>query len=357
MRATLSCLAFALVSLASLAADAVSDGHYYDETGVRHLVLTKAGSDSTRLTFRFASDPGSNSLWVGVGERKDKQVIFAQEVEEGTDRGAFYIATVGDSKVEITLKPGQKAPAAGILGTYRRTSEQKLQLVAKKEAQLASSRLQTSFKGAAKKWSSADRPALNLWKEQWPTMRDRLLDISLNPSKKGASAKPAATAPTTTTPPAAATPPATPADRPAAYWFKLAEVTMRGYSFLDTVPDPKTGPGWEAEYDDFAGGHVSITLLRDGGLHVTLSMSRADDTQTGTIDAMVKPSDVTKDKTGNLSADFVVADPEVTDPAQRAKIHLSRIGHCLRVEAQQIQHYSVRGWFDGIYRGSPPPKE
>ncbi len=351
MRATLSCLALALVSLASLAADAVSDGHYYDETGMRHLVLTKAGSDSTRLTFRFATDPGSNSLWAGLGERKDKQVIFAQEVEEGTDRGAFYIANVSDSKVEITLKPGQKAPAAGILGTYRRTSDQKLQLVAKKEAQLAASRLQTSFKGAAKKWNSADRPALNLWKEQWPTMRDRLLEISLNPSQKGAPAKPAAVPPTTTTPPAV------PTDRPAAYWFKLAEVTMRGYSFLDTVPDPKTGTGWEAEYDDFAGGHVSITLMRDGGLHVTLSMSRAEDTQTGTIDALVKASEVVKDKAGNLSADFVVADPEVTDPAQRAKIHLTRIGHCLRVEAQQTQHYSVRGWFDGIYRGSPPPKE
>lgn len=354
MRAHFLCLALAFVCHASLAAEAVTDGHYFDETGMRHLVLTKAGFDSSRIAIRFASDPGSVSQWMGVGERKDKQITFAQEVEEGADRGAFYIANVSDSKVEITLKPGQKKVVdAGIVGTYRHASEQKLQQVAKKEAQAAVTRLQTSIKNAAKKWSSADRPALLLWKEQWPALRDRWMEISLNPSKKGPPGKPPV-ATSTITP---ATTPANPADKPAAYWFKLAEATMHGYSFVDTVPDPKTGTGWEAEYDDFAGGHVSITQMRDGGLHVTLSMSRAEDTQTGTIDTLVKAADVTKDKAGNLSADFVVADPEVTDLSQRAKIHLTRIGHCLHVEAQQTQHYSMRGWFEGIYRGSPPPKE
>ena len=355
MRMRLPCLALVFVSLASMAADVATDGHYFDETGMRHLVLTKAGFDSTRVTIRFATDPGSTAQWMGVGERKDKQIIFAQEVEEGADRGAFYIANVSDSKVDVILKPGQKkAVDGGIVGTYRHASEQKLQQLAKKEAQAANTRLQTSLKNAAKKWSAADRPALSLWKEQWPVMRDRLLDISLSPSKKGPPGKPAAAvAPLTPAAPA----PANPADKPASYWFKLAEVTARGYGFVDAVPDPKTGTGWEAEYDDFAGGHVSITLMRDGGLHVMLSMSRAEDTQTGTIDALVKASDVTKDKTGNLSADFTFLDPEVTDPAQRAKIHLTRIGHCLQVEAKQTQHYSIRGWFDGIYRGSPPPKE
>ncbi|MDB6140029.1 MAG: hypothetical protein JWO94_3101 [Verrucomicrobiaceae bacterium] len=360
MHAQLLCLAAAFISLASLAADAVPDPHYFDETGMRHLVLTKAGADATRVTIRFATDPGSASLWTGIGQRKDKQLVFAQEVEDGADRGTFYIANISDSKVDIIVKPGQKKGLdASLAGTYHHASEQKLQQLAKKEAQAASTRLQTAFKNASKKWSAADRPALSLWKDQWPGLRDRWMEISLTPPKMNGPAKPAATAPPPPPPPPLLSPgtASNPADKPAAYWFKLAEVTAHGYAFVETAADPKTGTDWEAEYDDFAGGHVSITKMRDGGLHVTLSISRVGDTQAGTMDALVKAGDVSKDKSGNLSADFVVADPEVTDTAQRARIHLTRMGRYLQVEAQQTQHYSLRGWFEGIYRGSPPPKE
>ena len=351
MRAQLLCLAVTLVSLAAVAADAIQEGHYVDETGMRYLSLTSAGSGSNRIVVRFASEPGSTSAWAGLGQYKDQKLIFAQEVEEGGDRGTFYIASVSESKVDIAIKPGQKKPQdAGIVGSYHRASEQKLLQLAKKESQAAGLRLQTAMHNT-KKWSSADRPALTVWKDQWPVMRDRWMDISMSPSKKNTPGK----VPAAATPPPA--PAANPGDKPAAYWLKLAEVANHGFAFVEAVPDPKTGTGWEGEYDDFAGGHVSITQMRDGGLHVTMTISRAGDTQSGTIDALVKADDVSKDKAGNLSAEFVVADPEVTDTTKRAKLHLTRLGRYLQVDAQQTQHYSLRGWFDGIYRGSPPSKE
>ncbi len=344
MRTAFVCLALVSACSFLLAADAVQEGHFFDEAANRHLTLEKAGSGSSRIVIRFANDPGSNATWTGIGQRSDRQLIFAQEVEDNQDRGAFYIANISESKVEITLKPGQKkAQDAGIVGVYRHTSEQKLQQVAKKEAQLANTRLLTTLKNAAKKWSSADRPALSLWKDQWPGLRDRWMDLSYKAPAKDPKARDAA--------------PANPAEKPAEYWFKLAEATMHGYSFVDTLPDPKTGTGWEAEYDDFAGGHVSLTQMRDGGLHATLSISRANDTQTGTIDTLVKAADVSKDKSGSLAAHFTVIDPEVKDPAEQAKVHLTKIGHYLKVEVENPKHYTVRGWFDGIYRGSPPPKE
>ena len=356
MSPLLPCLAAALASLTLMAADAVPEGKYYDDKGMRYLTLAKGGFDSTRLTVRMAAEPGSNAVWTGLGQKKDRYLVFAQEVEEGADRGTFFLANVSESKVDIIFKPGQqKAQDPGILGTYHRATDQKMQGLARKESQAAATKLQTDLRDAQKKWASADHTALTVWKEQWPMMRDRWMELSTGPKKPGA-AKPGAAKPAVTTPPPASTAGA-PGDKPAEYWFKLAQANMFGYVFVGTLPDPKTGTGWDGEYDDFAGGHVSITTMRDGGLHVTLTLARDDGNQTGTIDTLVKASDVVKDKNGNLSASYTTTDPEVKDPAGQAKIQLTKLGHYLHVEAQQTQHFSARAWFDGIYRGGPVPKE
>src|SRR5437879_3788553 len=86
MRAQLLCLATVLVTLSSWAADAFEGGHYFDEVGMRHLMLEKAGFGSTRVTMRSAAAPGASGLWTGMGQRKDKQLVFAQEVGEGENR-------------------------------------------------------------------------------------------------------------------------------------------------------------------------------------------------------------------------------------------------------------------------------
>ena len=344
MRTLLLLLTASAIRCALGAAEPTQDGQYYDEAHLRYLKLESAGSGSTRVVIRFANDPGSNSKWMGLGQRTDKGLNFAQEVEEGQDRGTFYLANISESKVEVVVKPGQKkAQDAGIVGTYRRVSESKLQQLAKKEVQLGNARLVTALKNATKKWASAERPALNIWKDQWPSMRDRWMDIAFKAPKPDPSAKSPAVNPNS--------------DKPAEYWFKLAEATMLGYGFVEGMPQPKTGTDWQGEYDDFAGGHASISSMRDGGLHVTLTFSRAQDAQTGTIDALVKAADVGKDKSGCLNANFTVIDPEVKDPAEQAKVHLTKHGRYLQVGVDNAQHYTKRGWFDGIYRGSPPPTE
>ncbi len=352
MRAQFLCLATVLVSLSTRAADPFEGGHYFDETNMRHLTLEKAGFGSTRVLMRSAAAPGSAGVWAGLGQRKDKQLPFAQEVEEGGDRGTFYLANVSESKVEIIIKPGQTKPVdAGLVGTYHRVSDAKLLQLAKKESQAATTHLVAALQAAAKSWKVKDRPALAVWKEQWPAMRQRWMDMSLapaKPAKKGAPATPA---------PAAPTAPAAPVtDKSAEYWFKLAEDTALGCAFLETLPDVKVGTDWKGEYDDFSGGHASISVMKDGGLHVTLSFSRAGDAQTGNMDAMAKPEQVKEGKSGELTADLTYTDPEAKD-APPATIHLVKLGHYLQVETKGAERYAARGWFDGIYRGTPPAAE
>lgn len=344
-RARFLCLATVLVSFSSWAADAFEGGHYFDEVGMRHLMLDKAGFGSTRVTMRSAAAPGSSGLWTGIGQRKDKQLTFAQEVEEGGDRGTFYIANVSESKVDVTIKPGQqKAQDAGLVGSYHRVSDTKLLSLAKKESQAATARLVASLQAASKSWKAKDHSALAIWKEQWPMMRQRWLDMSAAPKvAKGAPPSKAPVAP--------------PSDKTPEYWFKLAEATALGYGFVETLPDPKVGTEWKGEYDDFAGGHVSISPMRDGGLHVTLSFSRAGDAQTGTMDGTAKPEQVKEGKNGELTADLSYSDPEVKDGSPPATIHLIRSGRYLQVETKQAQRYAARGWFDGVYRGAPPAVE
>ena len=328
------------------AAEPVMEGRYFDEPHQRYLTLEKAGSGSTRVIIRFAGDPGSTGKWVGLGQKVDKGLSFAQEVDQGEDRGTFYLANVTEAKIDVALKPGQtKAQDAGIVGSYRRVGDQKLQQLAKKEVQLANTRLVAALKNAAKKWASADKPALNLWRDEFPKLRDQWMELAYKEPKPAPGAKPLLTTSSN------------PADKPAEYWYKLAQATMLGYSFVETVPAPKTGTGWEGEYDDFGGGHASISTMRDGGLHVTLTFSRADDAQTGNIDTLVKADDLGKDKAGNLTANYTAIDPEAKDPANQAKVHLTKLGHYLQVKVENPKHFAARGWFDGLYRGSPPSVE
>ena len=177
-----------LCSLASVAraAEPVMEGRYFDEPHQRYLTLEKAGSGSTRVIIRFAGDPGSTGKWVGLGQKVDKGLSFAQEVDQGEDRGTFYLANVTEAKVDVALKPGQgKAQDAGIVGSYRRVGDQKLQQLAKKEVQLANTRLVAALKNAAKKWASADKPALGgvmgWWNLPliWQELPEEWLDFAL----------------------------------------------------------------------------------------------------------------------------------------------------------------------------------
>ncbi len=318
--------------------------HYYDEATMRYITLKKAEFGNTEITFRFASDPGSAGTWVGNGLRKDKVLQFSRIVGEGEDRGTFFIADISESKVKISFKPGQREPMdAGINGEYRHASDTKYLQLAKKEFQAANDRLMDNLKTATKMWQAGDRPALSLWKEQWPALRQRWMDASLGKAPVAAETK--GKSPTDT------------ADKPAEYWLYLAQVTSQGYYFINTMPDPKTGLGWDGEYDDLGGGHASLRLSKDGKLRLSLSSQRINAPEAGTLDTTAPPDKIVTAKNGDLTAEFTVTDPEVTDPTKLAHIRLKKIGRYLQVTTEQAQRSAGRGWFDGIYRGAPAPAE
>lgn len=315
---------------------------YFDESTHRHLTLGKGEFGTTRVTVRFAGDPGSAGQWIGQGSRKDKDLTFARIVGEGEDPGTSFNAKISESKVDIAFKPDQKAPQdAGINGSYRRVSESKLLQLVKKEFQAADDRLQASLKAATKTWDRRDRAALDLWKNHWPAVRQRWINLGIpkttpsNPTAEKAAA----------------------ADKTAKDWLQVAQATARGYYFIETLPDPKTGVDWDGEYDDLGGGHASLRLGKDGKLRISLANSRLEGDEAATIEATATPEQISKGKNGELVAAFDLKDPELKEPNKPLQVRLTKIGRYLHIETENAARYSGRGWFDGIYRGSPVPAQ
>lgn len=333
-----------LLSLSLLHAADPTILRFYDESTMRHLTLSSEGFGRTTVTIRAAGDPGNAGTWVGNGDRKEKSLTFSRIVGEGEDRGTVFLAEINESKVKIDYKPGQREPMdAGINGEYRRTSEAKFLQLAKKEFQAANDRLIETLKLATKSWQATDRPALMLWKEQWPALRERWMTAALGKAPPVSQTKAKASGPATT-------------EKPAEYWLYLAQATTQAFYFVSSVPDPKTGLGWDGEYDDLGGGHASVRLSKDGKLRLSLSSVRPNETEAGTLDATAPADKVMKAKNGDLSAEFTVIDPEITDPTKLPRIRLKKLGRYLQVETEQAQRSAGRGWFDGIYRGSPVPE-
>lgn len=352
------------------AAESVSDAYYYDEATMRYFHLKNSGVGVAEVDVRFASSPGSDGRWVGSGQRKDKELVFARIVGEGEDRGTYFIADVGDSKVVVRYKPNQsKTEDAGILGTYHRVNDAKRLQLVRKEFAAANEHLVTSLKSALKSWDAKDKPALLLWKDQWPWMRQHWLEVNLaspqagrETAPKGAPAKDAFKKET-----AAPVP-----DKDPEYWFKMAQVTAYGAGFVDTRPVAKTGLEWDGEYDDFTGGHVTARLEKNGRLRLAFNFTRGPgDSASGSIETSAPPENLSKSKEGYLTANFTYistnvdpdADPEAVAKAKEAAkanpitIKLTKIGHYLRVEMEHAERVAGRGWFDGIYRGAPVPDQ
>lgn len=338
-------IACLMVSGLVAAAESASDRlFFFDETTQRHLLLEKADFGNTRVTVRFAMDPGSSGTWTGGGVRKDKVLSFARNVNEGEDRGTYFVAEISESKVVVSFKEGQKEPQdAGINGTYKRASETRLLQLLKKEFQAANERLVAALKNASKSWASSDRAALGLWKDQWSVMRQRWVDANL----KGAGDRVADPR----------VPQQKPVEPTAEQWLKTAQATARGYGFIEVMPDPRTGTGWDGEYDDFGGGHASLRLSRDGRLRVSLVSGREEGQEASTLDATVPPEQVKKDKDGVMTAEFTFQDAEAVVKNKPARFKLTKLGRYLRIDAEDAGPYAGSGWFDGVYRGAPVPQE
>lgn len=334
-------------SIASLAAQTAPEKlTYFDETTMRHLTLEKADFGNTNVTVRFAGDPGSMGIWTGNGPRKDKSLTFARIAGEGEDRGTYFTAEISESKVVIGYREGQKQPQdAGINGLYKRASEAKLLQLYKKEFQAANDRLVASLKNATKTWAPADRPALLIWKDQWTALRQRWLDLAM--PKAATVAEPKTESRFA---------PAKPVEPTAEHWLQMAQSTARAYYFIETMPDPKTGSGWDGEYDDLGGGHASLRLGKDGKLRVSLSSARKEGQDASQIDGTAPPEKVITSKSGEMTAEFTFSDGEATVKTKPATFKLTKIGRYLQIESQDATPYVGNGWYDGIYRGAPVPQ-
>ena len=161
----LSVLALSLFTAGVRGAEPPAAAHYYDEETMRYLTLRPTSATGVEIFMRGAADPGSTGGWRGQGNRKDNVLTFAAVVDEGQDRGSYFIAKGGESKMEILFKPGQKMPQdPGILGLYRRVSDEKRLQLTRKEFQTVDERLNAALKAGAHNWATADKPVPAEWK-------------------------------------------------------------------------------------------------------------------------------------------------------------------------------------------------
>jgi len=345
------CLLAALCVIASRAwaVEAAGASHYYDELGLRHLTLTPVLGSQVEVSVRWASDPGAMGRWLGQGTRKDSLIIFAASVEEGQDRGTFFVAKVAESKVEISFKPGQPTPQdAGIQGVYRRVSDDKRLSLARKEFQAAEDRLAATLKNASRTWTAVDKPLAADWKSRWPVLREHWMKIAY---QAPAPLKPAANQPF------ASAKAESPQEKDTAYWLRLAEVTALGYYFVQQPADVKSAGGWDGEYDDGFGGHVSLRLAKDGRLRVNLTCTQVNENMGGDLSGQI-PAEALKSTTNEYSAEGVFVKEGSPEGAKEVSVMLKRKGGFLWVETKRkVEPPGNLSWFDGIYRWSPVPVE
>ena len=298
---------------------------------------------------RWASEPGSTGMWTGQGIRKDNVVVFAAVVEEGQDRGTYFIAKGGESKMEILYKPGQKMPQdVGILGIYRRVSDDKRLQLTRKESQAADERLSTALKEAAHTWSGVDKAMPGDWKVRWPGLLGRWMKIAYQPPEPPKEVKPAklfSTGKETFSP-----------EKDAQYWLKHAQATAMAYGFIQQAPLLMSS-SWDGEYDDGFGGHVSIRRAKDGKLRVNLSCTRVNENQGADLAGQIPPDSV-KSNNDESTASAVFIEGDVPDDAKEISITLKRKGGFLWLETKRkVTPPGSLSWFDGIYRWSAVPKE
>ncbi len=340
-------MAFLLFAACGRGAETVA--HYYDEESMRFLTLRNTSATGVEVILRPASEPGSTGVWTGQGIRKDNIVTFAAVVEEGQDRGTYFIAKGGESKMEVLFKPGQKMPQdVGILGIYRRVSDDKRLQLARKEFQAAEDRLHAALKEAPHTWPGADKTVPADWKARWPVLLGRWMKIAYQPPEQPKPAKSAQPFP-------AGKDTATP-EKDAQYWLKLAQATAMAYGFIQQPPVLMSS-SWDGEYDDGFGGHVSLRRAKDGKLRVNLTCTRVNENQGADLAGQIPPDSV-KTKNDESTASAVFIEGDVPDDAKEISITLKRKGGFLWLETKRkATPPGSLSWFDGIYRWSAVPKE
>jgi len=335
----IACLV-ALAAVAEAEVESPKTVHYYDEASFRHVMVTEGEKGAVSFVVRW-SNPDYFTQWIGDGIRKEDELIVSQITGEDTPRGTHFVGKIRESKLEIAYVPGELEPQdAGINGNYSRISADKVLSLAKKEYKAADDHLDEILKTAPKTWPGADRRVLGPWKDRWPGLRENWVKLVFEPAALPASDRKALEGKTE-------------------YWIALMEATGLAQGFIaGTMFEKAAEPGWDGEYDDGFGGHVSLRRGADRSLILSMSYYRGSGMEPETSELTGRIPAASQAQEGDVfTANYTHTPPELPTGTVPAKIKLRKAGHFLTVETQDAGRYVKRGWFDGVYRWGPVPVE
>lgn len=307
---------------------------FHDEDSGRMVRIDQSDPGKVLVQVRFRGEPGFFSHWHGEGVAEGKEVIFSRILGEEEAPGAKFFAK-GAGRLEIGFAPDQTAPAdEGILGEYRRLSEERLLAIAQKELKTAESALSK----AQRSWGSSQDPNVKEWNLRWPVLRDRWIHRAQVPN----AAAPAPTAPT--------------ADEV----FALIETTGQAIAFFQQPPpDGVMPPDGGGNYDDGFGGGVTLRTRDDGSYRISFGWQRGDLEAMGSDFSIDLPAaEIQRVRSSDdWTVDYLHPDPEVPEREARARIQVKKSGRFLWVRVLDGDRYTGLGWADGIYRWGPIPVE
>lgn len=340
-----------LVILSAPGLSAAPPVTYLDEAGARFITIETLEGGRLDVSLRTVGGPGSYGRWTGRGQQMPKGIEFSQKAEGDAAAGPLYLATGGQARLTVKLKPGQAgAQDAGLSGVYRHVSDEKVASLAKKDDDAAGKKLDEAFKMASHKAPAEDKPAYAEWKKAWPGLRDRLVALSTSrPAAPGQQA--------TATKPVPGEAGGLSTEKQAAYWIQRAETTVAAMNFISAGVPLGLKSGWEGNYEDGVGGSIEIFVVSNGDARFNLTAARGPDGAGGNIEGRVPAKTIKTAKDGTSTGEFIDNNAELKDGEQQTLLHFRRIGHFLVVESQYAERYAGRGWFDGIYVKRPPAKE
>ncbi len=325
---------------------------FLDEAGTRFITIETFESGKVAVSFRSVGGPGSYGRWLGTGEQMPKGLEFSRKVEDDAAAGPVYLATGGQSRLAVKLKPGQAGiQDAGLSGVYHHISDEKVASLAKKDYDAAEKKLDEAIKAASHKAPADDKPTYAEWKKAWPALRDRIVALS------GAKTPTSKTPPGSTKPLSEQQTPAVSAEKQASYWIERAEATGRAISFIGPGVPMGLKPGWEGNYDDGFGGSIEIFVVTNGDARFNLNAARGPEGAGGNIEGRVPADTIKTAKDGASTGEFRDNNKALNDGKPQTLLHFRRTGHFLIIESQYAERYSRRGWFDGIFMKRPPPKD
>ncbi len=330
---------------------------YHDEKSGRQVSVRETAPGMITVVI-FGSSGGYVFRWEGSGSRsavapsdngkKSKigaLLSFSQVVGEGGERGTLFTGneSANGSKLEIRFAEGERDPYdPGINGTYEQISTDKALALAKKQVKTASVALEQTLSTVPRNWPGTNRRAAGVWEDRWPGLRSDWVQLVF---------------------PAAGF--VAPADGKwlephLDYWIAQLEATGLGWGLIaySTFEQPAV-EGWDGEYDDGYGGHVSLRGGAGGAVtfNLTCSRGRVDAPQSADLPGRIPSEAQGKEGGGVLTAVYTHDGTGLPEGAPSPMIRFRKYSHFLVVETEHAQPYTGTAWFGGVYRWYPVPAE